>query len=67
MSNLVTTINIEIRADVISRNGSTLQNRKRVERLEKALQELLLNFDGKIWAGKVEIAAEENERGDFGY
>lgn len=67
MSNLVTTIGIDISADVISVNGSTLQNQKRVERLQAALQELLDNFEGKIWYGRARLASEVSERGDFGY
>jgi hypothetical protein len=67
MSNLVTTVGIDISADVISANGSTIQNHKRVERLQSALQELLDNFEGKIWYGRARLASEETERGDFGY
>ena len=67
MKNLVTTIGIDISADVISVNGSTIQNQKRVERLEAALQELIDNFEDKIWYGRVRVTSEESERGDFGY
>ena len=67
MRNLVTTVGFEISADVISSNGHTVQNRKRVERLAFAIQELVDNFEGGIFYGRVSGGIEREERGDFGY
>ena len=70
MSNLVTTVEfVGNYLDVISVNGSKVQNQKRVERLEAAIQELVNNFERGIWDGgsRVTLSIAYEERGDFGY
>ena len=65
--NLVTTVSISVTGDVVSVNGSTAQNRKRLIALQDAIRDLVDGFDGGIWNATVLASVDHEERGNFGF
>ena len=65
--NLVSQVELTFIGDVVSVSGNRLQNIKRVARLREALDNLVHNFEGGIFSGRITGGIESEERGDFGY